>query len=124
MGKGPSTETMANSKNEYPQMRAAPRFLATVDVRVQPQDQPNAGWVQGRVRDISVRGFYFFSPVRGEIGSRLRFSVPWNMIRIAKNSSPFLAGVGSIVRCEELSSPGHPESFGIAVKIDEATPVD
>lgn len=112
---------MNNFQTESPQRREAPRFRTSVDVRVQPHDQPNADWVQGRVRDISVRGFYFFSPVRHEIGSRLRFSVPWNIIRSTRKPSAFLAGLGSIVRCEELSSPGQPQSFGIAVRIDEAT---
>jgi PilZ domain len=115
---------MENSQTEYPQRREAPRFLSSADVRVQPLDQPNADWVQGRVRDISVRGFYFFSPRRHEIGSRLRFSVPWSIVRSTKNPSAFLAGFASIVRCEELSSSGQPETYGIAVRIDEATPFE
>lgn len=116
---------MTDLETKYPQRREAPRFAASVEVRVQPQDQPDADWIQGRIRDISARGFYFFSPVRREVGSRLRFYVPWNIIRSAKDPSAFLAGSASIVRCEELLlSPGHFSSFGIAVKIDEVTPVD
>lgn len=99
--------------------REAPRVKVSLDVKLQLTNQPESPWNTGRIRDISVRGFYFFSPVRHEVGSLLRFSVPWQILRQTKQPKPMLAGIGSIVRCEKLAGGGAPEAFGIAVKIIE-----
>jgi hypothetical protein len=99
--------------------REAPRVQVSLDVKLQLTNQPESPWNTGRIRDISVRGFYFFSPIRHEVGSLLRFSVPWQILRQTKEPKPMLAGIGSIVRCEELGDGEAPEAFGIAVKIVE-----
>ena len=88
-----------------------------LDVELQERGQAAT---RARIRDISVRGFYFFSPVRYPVGATLTFSVPHNSKGVTKQGT-LIRGLASIVRCEELRRSSETE-FGIAAKIDEITP--
>jgi hypothetical protein len=105
----------------YAIQRAAPRFRIPLDIKWQPQAAPAAQPVVGRIRDISVCGFYFFSPTGQAIGSRLRFTVPFQHQEAGRTRS-FLRGTGSVVRCENLTPAQEGGAFGIAVHIEEVTP--
>ena len=104
----------------YAIKRSAPRFAYALDVQWQP-DAPGSRPAQGRTRDISVRGFYFYSAINQPVGARLTFSVPFDLDR-KEQTPPVLKGVGRVVRCEDLGSSNCQGAFGIAVKIDEVTP--
>lgn len=105
----------------YAQQRSAPRFAMALDIEWQPQAAQPPRPIQGRTRDISVRGFYFFSPMQQPLGTRLQFSVPFAFDH-AGEMRPILKGIGSVVRCEELDASQKQAPFGIAVKIDEVIP--
>jgi len=112
---------VTRNPNGYAIQRAAPRFAISLPIEWSPQQGAVARRLQGRTRDISVRGVYFFGALQQPIGLRLSFTVPYQYSD-AGHVRPFLKGVGSVVRCEELGSSHREGAFGIAVKIDEIIP--
>jgi hypothetical protein len=100
-----------------PNQRRAPRFAMPLSVELQRQDEPASEWTASRIRDISVRGFYFFSPIRQLVGTKFKFSVPFQPESVSDKR--LLRGVASVVRCEKLETSAASPSFGVAVEIEE-----
>jgi hypothetical protein len=88
--------------------------------KIRPRNDPGSDWSHVRVRDISTRGFYFFSPARREIGPCLRFVVSFEP-GIVDTEGPLIGGEAKIVRCDDLRPSGTFEAFGIAARITEKT---
>jgi hypothetical protein len=101
--------------------RRAPRFAMPLNVDLQPQGEPNSEWAHGRIRDISIRGFYFFSAIRHSVGSRFRFLVPFQSGVVAPDKK-LIAGVAKVVRCESLDASTSATPFGVALEIEEIAP--
>lgn len=70
----------------FAQQRSAPRFAMPSDIEWYPQTTQPPRPFQGRIRDISVRGFYFFSPLQQPLGTRLHFSVTFEMRGRCRNA--------------------------------------
>jgi hypothetical protein len=108
-----------SKQNDKKDSRKAPRFLAPKHLGILLQDPAGGPPQVTRMRDISLRGFYFFSNVRHGIGSTVRFSIPFEFTA-TKSKTDLLAGVAKIVRCDELD-PSTGEAFGVAARIEETT---
>jgi hypothetical protein len=103
--------------------RKTPRFPSPKHLELLLQDQTGGPPRIMRMRDVSLRGFYFFSQVRHGVGSMVRFSIPFEF-PATKTKTDLLAGVAKVVRCDELDpklDPVSGERFGVAAKIEETT---
>ena len=103
--------------------RKAPRFRSPKHLELLLQDQAGGAPRSLRMRDVSLRGFYFFSQVRHGIGSMVRFTIPFEF-PATKTKTDLLSGVAKIVRCDELDpnlDPVSSDRFGVAAKIEETT---
>lgn len=109
------------SSNFVPNKRGAPRFALPLDVELQRIDQPEAAWTTAKLRELSVRDFYFLSPEPYKTGDRFRFSVPLRQEQSSEDRR-LLGGIASIVRCDELDPFRDGSAFGIVARIDEVTP--
>lgn len=99
--------------------RAAPRFYFGADMFVRSANEPSSEVNTVSLKNASVRGIYFNSPIPHAIGARLKFSIPSSH---SNTRIPVLAGIASVMRCDELKIPEGGNPFGIAARIDEVIP--
>lgn len=107
-------------KRPFPfERRGAQRFIAPLRVELWSKGQDRAQAPRLEVRDFSLRGFYFFSELRRDLGSRLNFSVLFRKPS-SEREVDLLRGMAQVVRCEDVGAT-RADHFGIAVEIEETT---
>ena len=72
-----------------------------------------------RMKDISLRGFYFFSEISRAPGALLNFSVRF-VRRSTGQEVDLLRGIARVIRCDEHPQ-GEAEPYGMAARIEETT---
>lgn len=108
-----SDETM-NSKNR----REAPRFNSPARLKFELLAGESASESRyAALRDYSVRGFYFFSPVPYAPGTLLHFSATAGEIEPVD----LLSGIARVIRCDQLDH-SNAEAFGIATTVEDVRP--
>ncbi len=98
--------------------RGARRFRVSLRVKLCFPGEEGTSTPKLEIRDVSQRGFYFFSEVKRELASRFHFSIL--LRKPSGEEADLLKGTGQIVRCEDIS-PSRAHHFGIAAKIEDTT---
>jgi hypothetical protein len=98
--------------------RGARRFDGPLRVDLWSQDQNRDQAPRDDVKNFSLRGFYFFSNVRRNLGSVFNFSMLFRKPSTLQEVD-LVRGVAKVVRCEDL--PLLDGRYGIAAKIERTT---
>jgi hypothetical protein len=99
--------------------RGAKRFPRPLRVELWIRDHARGEHKSVRIKDISLRGLYFFSDLRKAPGSRLSFSVKFRR-ELTGQEVVLLRGTAAVVRCEDAVG-SDAEPFGIAAEIKKTT---